>query len=297
MTTAQDGPGVDARRTGPTTQERSGPSVAGRRPVSTPVEGLRGQWWRRYVAYPVLILMAGADGFGFWNTLTRIIQRDTQLVLVFVIAMSVGSVALPHEIGRISRSRQVGYGGSLIWIALLSVLWLGLGATMGWLRATGRSNSVFSGATGSLAPQSSAGSFGIDQQSLNIALLLLVLFLMTGALAMGHGYRWGDPRAAEVRAANRHRAKLAKELTDREYEVEVAAGNLNHVRSDQQRLAQSRVRDHEIDKARRDVLRNEARRTAAEDRGDPSATDALNNYPRTPPPRTARRSYDDPPEI
>ncbi|MEU4560071.1 hypothetical protein AB0F72_16945 [Actinoplanes sp. NPDC023936] len=284
MTTTQDGP-AGGRTWG--------------RPFRAPIEGLRGQWWRRYAAYPVLLLMAGADGFGFWNTLTGIIQRDTTLVLVFVVAMSIGSVALPHEIGRVSRSRQVGYGGSIIWIFVLSVLWLGLGATMWWLRASDRDTSVFGNATGALAPKApAAASAGFDQEALHIALLLLVLFLMTGALAMGHGYRWGDPRLAEVRAAYRAKAKLFKELSTREYEVEQANGNLNHVRADQVRVTQSRDRDHEIDKHRGDVLRSAARIKAAETQHDPAATDALNNYPRTvPSPRTARRPYDDPPEI
>ncbi|MEU8241766.1 hypothetical protein AB0C07_26240 [Actinoplanes missouriensis] len=283
-----------------TTQGGTAGGMSKRRLFRAPIEGLRGQWWRRYAAYPVLLLMAGADGFGFWNTLTGIIQRDTTLVLVFVVAMSIGSVALPHEIGRVSRSRQVGYGGSIIWIFVLTVLWLGLGATMWWLRASDRDTSVFGNATGSLAPKAttSAASGGFDQEALHVALLLLVLFLMTGALAMGHGFRWGDPRLTEVRAAYRAKAKLFKELSTREFEVEQATGNLNHVRADQVRVTQSRDRDHEIDKSRGDVLRSEARRTAAETQHDPAATDALNNYPRTvPSPRSARRPYDDPPEI
>jgi hypothetical protein len=83
---------------------------------------------RQAATWAVLTVMASADAYGFWNTLSRLIQQDTMLVLGFVVALAAGSVAVAHEIGRLVRVRARAAAG--VWIATLLTLWLALGVTM-----------------------------------------------------------------------------------------------------------------------------------------------------------------------
>ena len=238
--------------------------------------------WRMWFTYPVLYALAGADAFGFWNTLSQIIKRDATLVLVFVLALAVGAVAVPHVAGQLLRSSIVGYGGSVTWIGVLTAVWLALGAVMCWLRW-----STPTGATtqrsGILATQVTAAGSGSDD-AMHIAVLLLVLFLLTGVLSMTHGYRFGDPRSPELRAALEQRARLERQLAEHRLSVAGVEGDLNKNLEDQQRAKRSRMYEHEIHQARTDELRNQSRAFIAEQIGDPEGTETLNeDYPPAPP--------------
>jgi hypothetical protein len=224
------------------------------------------------LTYLVLVIMASADAYGFWITLTRLIQQNTQLLLFFVGALTVGSVAAAHQLGRLMRSRREGYGGSLGWMLQLGTLWLGLGSTIAWIR-TQDSIGNAAAATGALAPQASAGS--IDHKALEIAVLLLVVYLLTGALAMTHAYRFGDPRTIEIRRMQRERRTLAAEAARLAYEQRLAEGRLSARREDRQREAGQHGREQELTDVHTSQLRQDANQETAIHQHDPAATDAL----------------------
>jgi hypothetical protein len=176
---------------------------------------------REYVMLSVLTLMALADGYGFWITLIKLFQQDTDFLLVFVVAIALGTVAAAHELGRLARSRREGYQGSLVWMAALAIGWLGAGATIMWMRA--KNPIVDTGdASGPLAAASGTGNGG----ALLVAGLLLVLYLLTGMLAMTHAYQYRDPRSAELRDAEKERERLVRLVAERHYEKHLAEQGL-----------------------------------------------------------------------
>lgn len=263
----QDDPDGPTERLTPRAATPRDPAAEPRRPPKI-VEG-EPPWWRRFGTYVLLLLMAGADAYGFWNTLSLIIKRDTYLVLVFVIALSLGAILVSHQAGRLCRARREGYGASLSWIVMLGSLWLSLGLIIGWIRAF--PPAIAPKATGKLAPIAAA----TDPDARRLAALLLVLYLLTGVLAMTHGYQNGDPRSAAVRQALRRREEMAMQLAERRYEAELAQGLVTLRAEDLRREEAARRREHEIDQARAVHLQSAARQFTARHVGDPAGTDEL----------------------
>lgn len=292
---------ADTGRQGPPPPRKRRWSFDWLSPRSVPaVSGVRQKPWRKAATYPVLMVMAAADAYGFWNTLSQIIKKDAYLVLVFVLALSLGAVAVPHVAGQLLKSRMVGFGGSLSWIGVLCSLWLSLGGVMCWLRWS-TPTSATGQRSGQLATQVTAAGSKTDNAA-HIAALLLVLFLLTGALAMTHGYRFGDPRSPELRAAIEQRAKLERDIAEHRLSVADALGDLQKNLEDQQRARRSRTYEHEIDQARNDELRSQARQFIAGHLGDPEGTDSLNQKlpPTAPLPRNSpdfNRYNDDGPAV
>lgn len=249
--------------TGSDTAERP---AAGDEP---PLALLRGET-PRIVGYVLLALMAFADAFGFWITLTRIIQQDTNLVLVFVLALSAGSVAAAHEIGRLVRYRNVVNDGHAGWITVLAVLWLGLGLIIAGIRfysstpQRSQSSGVLSG------PASSTTS-----SSTSTAVLLLCLYLLTGALAMTHAYRYGNPIKAEMRRLRRERRRLLAQRLTESHQHRAATGQVQMATEDKSQVRDQYDRDSGLQPVRDAHLHAMSREENAVSRGDPSATDAL----------------------
>jgi hypothetical protein len=274
----------DRDRAGPPPRGAPPRQSAGGHPPRPPsaLLGLRQKPWRRVLSFPVLYAMAAADAFGFWNTLSQIIKRDAALVLVFVFALSIGAVAVPHVAGQLLKSRLVGFGGSLVWIGVLGAVWMSLGVVMCWLRWS-TPTSTTGPRSGQLAAQVAAAGSRTDN-AMHLAVLLMVLFLLTGALAMTHGFRFGDPRSPELRAAIAQRAELEKQIAEHRLSVADAEGDLQKNLEDQQRAKRSRTYEHEIDQARVDELRSQARQFVARHVADPDGTDRLNqDWPPTAP--------------
>lgn len=224
----------------------------------------------KIVGYALLAIMAFADAFGFWNTLTGIVQRDTTLVLVFVLALSAGSVMAAHEVGRLVRYRYALNEGHAGWIALLTVLWLGLGLVIAGIRyhagtpARPRSS-------GALADAPS----GAGANATSMALVLLCLYLLTGALAVTHAYRFGDPYKAEMRRLRRERRRLLNQRLDEFQEHREATGLAQLANEDKTRVRDQYDRDAGLGPVRDAHLQAMSREQNAVSRGNPSATDAL----------------------
>jgi hypothetical protein len=231
----------------------------------------------RYGMWVVLLAMALADAFGFWTTLIRIIRRDTDLVLAFVVALGIGAVFGAHEVGRLARSRREGRGGSVLWIVAVALSWLGLGLVIAWMRTLQPTSTVPLGSGLLSTPAQS-----IDVESVQLAALLLILYLLTGALAMTHGYRFGDPRTVEFRAAVRLRERLQREAAERLYSYRLAEQLLTERRGQLARDDEAHERRVEETEALAALLREEARLQQMGHHGDPPTTDGLRSNGRQP---------------
>lgn len=232
--------------------------------------------WVRLGGWALLLVLAGADAFGFWQTLNRLIQRDSLLVGFFVSALALGSVAGAHLVGAWARSRREGYGGSLVWICTVSLLWLSLGGLIGWIRATNSEPS--SDATGDLADAAEAvdaAGDGLTQTSIQMAALLLGLYLLTGAIAMTFAYKHGDPRSAHIHRLLRERRRLAEEQARLAHEMRIAEGRRAVREQDREYDAEQFDLEQGRQDVRTDSLRADANLHNAGYQGDPQATDAL----------------------
>lgn len=224
---------------------------------------------REFSMLLVLGIMALADAYGFWTTLTKLFKQDTYFLLGFVTALAVGTVAAAHELGRLARSRREGYGGSLLWMTMITAVWLGIGATVMWLRARDPVTGV-PRATGSLARSAAP-----DDGSWRLAILLLALYLLTGLLAMTHAYQFRDPRSAELRDAQRDRERLARLAAERRYEAFLAKQGLETQQELRRLHTESRDRSVGEKEAWGEQLQAQSAQDIARHLGDPSKTDGL----------------------
>lgn len=209
--------------------------------------------------YGVLAVMASGDAYGIFRTLTDLIKTDEDLVRLFTVALTLGSVAVAHEVGRLTRSRYEARGGYPAWIALLAASWLSLGGGIAWLRITrplGEFNQV-------------AG-----RESLQFGLLLLGLYLLTGTLAMSTAYRYGSPRAAELRSLLADRKQAVQDANDYRFERERAEGMAQHVATERQRRSDDQPNGEQYE-AVGDFVKSAARYQQAGYVGVPQATDDL----------------------
>ncbi|MFC0541922.1 hypothetical protein ACFFH7_10550 [Kutzneria chonburiensis] len=224
------------------------------------------------LAFVLLGILAFADAFGFWTTLDRLIQQDSQLVFAFVSALALGSVAAAHQIGKLARSRREGYGGSVVWMVVLSVLWLALGATISGIRATVGASTIRGTGSGPLA--TSAGSKA-SEGAIWVAALMLGVYLITGALAMTHAYRFGDPTTADERVARKRRLRLEAEAAELAAQARVEGARQEVAAENRKRASKLHDLEQELDEARRSGLRAEQAQQTAAAMGNPSATDSL----------------------
>lgn len=226
-------------------------------------------WPKRLLMYPLLGFMALADAFVFWNTLVFKLQTSTFWNLIVVTALSLGAVTLCHEAGRMLRYRQEGQGGALSFIVGLVGLWFLLGLTVAWIRAV--SPLGFSG------DDEPPPTFSWTSDTVELAALMLVLYLVTGALSMAHGYRFGDP-SAEVQLALertiRRRTKALRRLKHDQQRAKL------HVELAKQRSASAEEAEQRAATIQRAVglqFEEESRVAQGTNLGSPSATSALHH--------------------
>jgi hypothetical protein len=237
---------------------------------------------RRLAMYPILGVLALADAFVFWNTLIDKIQADTAWLLLFVTALSVGAVAACHEAGRIMRDRHSGQRGSAIWVSVLVGLWLMLGVTIGWIRAN-QALVPIEVESELVDPETTSG-LALTSTPVQLAGLMFLLYLVTGALAIGHGYRFGNPITRAQRDLVRDRQTFVRELQRLHRARRLAEAEREQGVDD---LAREQ-HYHDLQMERGDALvqqlREAARQRNARAQGDPAATDAI-----FPPPRHRSR--------
>jgi len=208
--------------------------------------------------YGVLTVMAFGDGYGIYQTLLSLIQTDTTLVQLFTFALTLGAVAGAHEVGRLVRSRREGRGGHPAWIATLATLWLAVGGGISWLRI--------------MQPLGSSDVAGLE--ALQFGLLLLGLYLLTGALAITTAYRFGSQRDAELRALLRDRARADRDANDYRHNSERVEALAGHLTDERQRRVDEHANGDALE-AFGVFLKSAARFRQAEHNGDPRKTDEL----------------------
>ena len=257
------GPPADER----TTARRAGPADAtvplelgARRLDRAHVRAarLRQPFLPKLLMYASLALMASGDAFGIYQTLLRLIRGETRLVQVFTVALTLSAVAGAHEVGRLTRARQEGRDGHPLWIAALTTFWLTVGLGVAWLRLTQP-----------LARRDEVAGL----PSLQFAVLLLGLYLLTGGLAMTTAYRYGSSQEAELKALVKERKKAAREEADQHFDATYAAARAQRVAQERRRFDEETGGDlHEAFGA---FLKTHASFRQARHEGDPQATDEL----------------------
>jgi hypothetical protein len=159
-------------------------------------------FWGLIVLYLVLVLAMLADVITFNQVVQRLLNEANHAVLPLVLALTATTTWVAHHAGeafaRARRSRKRlrkcldGWALSLVWFAL------GTGAFFFRLIAPAAvaANSNDSFVTGDSAPTSD-GSPALS------AVMLLLLYLVTGAIAMTAGYHRPRPEVAQARRAGR----------------------------------------------------------------------------------------------
>lgn len=227
----------------------------------------------RIVMLAILAILAFADAYQFWLILSEIFAQQPELTGLFVSALAVGAITVAHIVGRLVRSRRAGYGGSLMWITALVMLWLALGSLLAWIRLHHERFTTTPQGEGDIAITTGAGlEAAVSPQ---LAGLLLIVYLIAGAVAMTHAYRFGDPRSAEIRRALRERRRLADEAAQLAYAQRLAEAELQVRRDDRERDHQQHEREQGMHDSRYSFLRSAGHQRAAQHLGDPQATDAL----------------------
>jgi hypothetical protein len=243
-------------------------------------EDPRSSWWRlsswpkRLVMYPLLGCLALGDAFVFWNTLVFKFQSDTVWTFVLVSALSLAAVTACHESGRILRYRHVGQGGSYAFVTFVMILWLLLGITIAWIRA----NSPLGFSADIVTP----GPLSLTSDSVEVAALMLILYLLTGSIALAHGYRFGDPTAElrrEIERTLRNRVRRLRRTQLEQQRAQLHAGSATERAATEVEAERNGV---DIMRAVRRQLEQEARTTLAENDASPEGTSAISAQPGTP---------------
>jgi hypothetical protein len=234
-------------------------------------EEKRGFWARvrRERAWISLAIMAGGDAVGIYVTLVVKLAAQQWLLPFFVLAITVGSVVTAHTMGSLARravnapSRHRWW-----WIGTLAIPWTALGLGIAWLRAhtsitagTGFDNQNFAGGDTSRPDWMFAG-------------LILMIYLMTGVVAMTHAYRTSHPNPDPVLGALNLLRRTQEVLADRVYahhkaleEVADADAELTRLREDTSHL--------DVCTTVGDSVKHEVRLRLAREFGDPPRTEAM----------------------
>jgi hypothetical protein len=243
------------------------------RPVLLPSqeEEKRGFWaWvRREWAWITLTIMAGGDAVGIYVTLVVKLAAQQWLLPFFVTAITVASVVTAHTMGRLARravnapSRHAWW-----WIGTLATPWAALGLGIAWLRAhtsittgTGFDNQNFAGGDTSHPDWMFAG-------------LLLMLYLMTGVVAMTHAYRTSDPNPDPLPGALNLLRRAQEVLADRVYAHRKALGEVADADAELTRLRED-TSHLDVCTTVGDSVKHEVRLRLAREFGDPPRTEAV----------------------
>jgi hypothetical protein len=239
-----------------------------------------------YVA--ALLFAAGADVVAFYQVLSRTLtDLRIALVCLAVAGFTVMSLTLAQFAGRLLRDRAAGYGTPGRWPAWLVLIpWtlLGLAALLARLII----------ALGDLSqPTTNSGADDQGPKALSAAILFLVLYLASGAVAGFGEYLTRNPLRAKYRAACRdhHRAQRRLARSQPAYERALS------VWEQHERTLRAEAADYQAAVDLRQAQGSELKRYAAAliavHLQDPAATDGMTLPDRSPGPFPAPPSAPD----
>ncbi len=149
----------------------------------------------------ILALVSVGDLVLIKSTLDRVLRQPEALSWVFSVSLATGSAALMVRSGHQARHRQA-EGGHLLSMLMPALIWVLLGAGLCYLRW----NAVEL-APAAAAFEGSQTAEGEDERLVaaehTVAVVLLVVFAVTGTLAMLDGFQLTNPVAAAERTARR----------------------------------------------------------------------------------------------
>lgn len=172
---------------------RPDPRVAPRELTTAPAHTRRPaiRQAKRMVPLLALLAMVLIDAMTLWTALVTTIQQDTNLLLVYSVAWTAGSVALAYAAGAaIRQRRRLGLVGTA-WASVLLSLWLGSGFSIAWFNFQSETILGMAG-QGELAGSINAA----EARPVYLVVLMLILYACTGALAISYGYLSGPPMTA-----------------------------------------------------------------------------------------------------
>jgi hypothetical protein len=228
----------------------------------------------------LLSIMAGGDAYGFWQVLVVRFARDTNLTKYLVVAIAVASVAAADYIGRLVRRYRDGLSPRVRpWIAFVATAWTCLGITIFWLRAhppatvggtsAGQSTGVFTNP--SATPIAGGAANPTDW---GVAALLLLLYLMTGAIAITHAFHASDPSEGHRRSAIANWNDAQRSVADNLYHYKLAARRAEEAERALQRVEADTSHEDECRSAG-EAVKQRARLILAHHLKSPPGTEAV----------------------
>jgi acyl carrier protein len=237
---------------------------------------------RTVVTWVLLSVMAGADAFGFWQTLVGIIQKNTALTAFFVAALTIGAVLVAYQIGRMARRISDGYAGNGVpWLVTISSAWLGLGVVEFWIRAHPNVIQVVGSQDGGVFGGASAAGTSAGQswsQTWGYALLLLMLYFATGILTITDAWSRESPRRRMYESLTLRLRQAQQEVASYRRHMRTAEAAIELAKSASTRIS----RDHSgedscLEEGR--GIKEDSRVYLAQLLGNPSNTAAVLNTP------------------
>jgi len=224
-----------------------------------------------------LLVTAGADVAAFDQVLSMILQLlGRTIIAVAVVGFTVMSLTLAHFAGRMLRDRKAEHGPDskrAVWLLLIPWALLGFAALVARLI-------VADGMAGT--PTTAIGSGNPADDTLAGAVLFLILYLASGAVAGFGEYLTRNPYRAHYRAAQRayHRSMRRLDRSTAPYERAVSVWELHEQdrRAEEKHFAAAR----QLREAYADELKRYANYLVATHLKDPSVTDGMTRPDRAP---------------
>lgn len=224
-------------------------------------------WW------VVIGVMSIIDGVGFYVNMSLLLfEQDPWTLGVVVVGCSFAAVVLPTLFGRAVGRLEAGRP----WLYLLgiAVAWLVLGGLMIFVRLTSEN---ISGGAGLGGLDDTSALTENPYASVIIAVLFFVVYLTTGLLAYQHAVK--AVGEAPVRRLVGRRARLRRDLARARQALAVDQRMHKLAAATESRLREAEQLELETVEAFENLEYSDARVQAAENIGEPGATETLLRNP------------------
>jgi hypothetical protein len=284
MTIAANGSGGLAGSVGDEPDQDKGDADYAERSLALP----RALWFG-VLQWGVVLFAAGGDAANFYVPLaTAAIGMPPEALYPTIVALTIAAVATMYAVGVSARHRSA-LGKSIVRGAglwTLTVFWAALGGAAFVLRAYGKEDAGAGAVIGFDGASPPAG--GLDHTALRLSIMMLALYLATGALAAWFAYHNHNPFYAATKRARKSIDKVNRGLAVLRVAEQRHTEQLNLLEAEVGREIQRRVEDLAICAALALRLKETARAELAIRLRDPATTSALTSTdlprPRAAPP-------------